>query len=49
MEHMDHMCAETIVDIFKGKRLQNILNPAVFESDQNWFHTMPDVDTSRNP
>jgi len=49
MELMDRMCAKTIVDVFKGKQLQNILNPAVFESDQNWFNTMADVDTSRNP
>jgi len=35
MERMDRMCAETIVDAFKGKQLQNVLNPVVFELDND--------------
>lgn len=34
MARMDHACAETIVDTFRGKRCPNVLNPVVLDSFQ---------------
>lgn len=32
MERMDRVCAETIIDTFRGKRCSNVLNPVVLDS-----------------